>query len=524
MAIQNINTYEGNPALAEGGALGVVKPEKALDAFDTLISHNFLRNKQLYDAQKDIFGQIQTAAEKDVFDTEKVDPKSLPEIVSAVNEYRTSIDPSSYLMTPKNQEAYLARQQKFDNLQAKINTDKANYALIQKIQQQAVDTPYLAPQVNEHVDKIYGQKWDERTVDPYVPAVNYNYDELVTPTLAKNPIDKTTAKGGFLMNEKGENIDYEKTDYNVQLLLSNGLGVGEKSKIPLGIQSQHLYADYIDKFKENPQYLSTEIKAANDGIIAHNKATGENIPLIEAAAVTEDGQAQPLDPYQFTRAFVYTKGAVQPPQTDIKSQLTQRGGSGEKGVTAEDVSIRKQNISDVQNRVPGALDIFRTYEVNGVPVKDVRYADDKSEDLIKQRDDLYAERDAIKIPYFGGTKEKDRKDAIQEEIDALDEQIKEQANKPTTIEFEAQDGKKFSIEVSDKTGGGFQPINQLYNQLPGQLKISNEDFSKTGHTTKKTEDIKYSKEIETGIEGMMKANNMTREEVIAELKRTKRIQ
>lgn len=472
MAIQNVNTYQGDPGLATGGVLGVIKPTNAIDAFDKLNANNFLRNKQLYDAQKDVFDQVHAAAQKDVFDTEKVDPKSLPDILNAFNEYRKSASPNSYLFTPQNQQAYLDRQAKHDELQAKINADKANYLLIQKIQDQANTTPYLAPQIEEHVGSYYAKPWDDRAISPFVPALNYNLNELVDGTVVDTPVDKTGLKGGFITETKGALTDPVKTDANIQTMLAGGLGIYKDGKgkagsgIPLNIQAQHAYVDYVAQYGQDQTVLDKEIASVNQKLEKYNKANKTDVPLIQPVPNT------PLDPYQFTRAFVYTRGLKDELQTNIKSQLHVGRASGDK-VKPEDISQRKQLIYGIQNKDQSALDILRTLEIGGAPVKNVQYVTG-DEELKAKREQLYTDREVA-------TDEK-AKAEIQANIDNITSAL-DSGDFPTIIHIEAQpmaDGssKTVDLEVSEKTGGGFFAINGLVNQLKGQPQISVEDFGK----------------------------------------------
>lgn len=137
---------------------------------------------------------------------------------------------------------------------------------------------------------------------------------------------------------------------------------------------------------------------------------------------------------------------------------------GRLDVTDQDVSVRKSDISAVQNKQDGALNAFTTVMQSGKLPSDIGYLEEA--DMTPAEKTKFARKNADGSVYY-----------------------------PTVVRLSYETGKtvfdkslpgmvpaikNYDYEISDETTGNYFGINSLYNLIPGQKKISNEQLAGIG--------------------------------------------
>jgi hypothetical protein len=186
--------------------------------------------------------------------------------------------------------------------------------------------------------------------------------------------------------------------------------------------------------------------------------------------------ALPLD----EKTKVELRGRVQPSAAALKQQE-----GSDQGYLNEFIRRIQNKDSDVLKSLSGTLD--------GHLISSVNYVKTSTEPLIKQRDKLYTERDAIK-----GDDEPDIKSRAekQSQIDELTKQIAKTKDEPTTIQITFSDDQKpIKIPIppasEGQQGGAYYTLNALLRKIEKENNFRVQDvagdiFGKPERTENKT--------------------------------------
>lgn len=196
-----------------------------------------------------------------------------------------------------------------------------------------------------------------------------------------------------------------------------------------------------------------------------------------------DGFANPKD--------LYTTMRIAALPLDEKTKVELRGrnfpsAAALKPPEGSDQGYLNEAIRRMQNGDEAMLNAF-SGTIDGHLVKSVKYTTTDVNNLIKQRDDLYAERDKQST--------KEGKADKQKKIDALTAQIAATKDEPLTIKIEFSDGQKpLTIPIPEakegQQGGAYFTLNALLRKVEKENNLRIQDV--TGDIYSKPEPNKQS--------------------------------